>query len=240
MEPEQMKISDFIKFDESQPRDESGRWSDGGGGGGSSSTTEEGPSPESGHIGSSGPSVKLTPSAERAFEGKQIETETKLSKLETGQIGEAAVVAYLKDQGYEDARPLNMEQNNFPVDLVQNHDLIEVKTGVVSNQSSGQVWRATIGQPGKNEQAWLKQASAEEKRAWNAQKSQAILDRKQAVLEEWSAAHGVEARGKTMTTIINPDTKTIDIYEFSGFHSRIRWNSAEAKAAYKGSFRYER
>ena len=42
-----------------------------------------------------------------------------------------------------------------------------------------------------------------------------------------------------MTCIINPDTKTADIYKFEGWHDRIGWNSEEAKKAYVGTVKYE-
>jgi hypothetical protein len=213
-------------YDPDQPRrpkgdPEGGQWTEGGGGG--ESTT----------------GVTIKPSEERAFNGEQIQTEKKLTKKETGEIGEKVVIEYMKNQGLTDARPLNLEQQNFPVDLVGDHQLVEVKSGLVSNGKDAQKWRATIGQPGPNERSWLKVISADEKLAWNKQKARAIIERKHKILEEFSAAHGVPARGKTITTIINPDTRIVDVYEFDGFHSLIRWNSQQAKDAYKGSFTYE-
>jgi len=211
-------------YDPDQPRvpkgegDESGEWTSEGGGGARSITAVE----------------------ERAFNGQRIETETTLSKQEAGALGERVVIAYLQEErGFKDASALNMERSNFPVDLVQDHELIEVKTGMVSNGPSAQHWRATIGQPGKAEREWLATATAVEKRAWNQRKSAAILERKGKVLADWSRRHGIEAKGRTITTIINPDTKTVDLYEFSGFHLRIKWNSPEAEKAYVGSYRYE-
>lgn len=208
-----------MSFDPSQPRwpagtDRGGEWRDEGGG------------------------VRLTSTDDRAFQGRQVDTDTRLSKQETGEIGEAAALAYLKRQGLVDAKPLNMEQNNFPVDLIEDHELIEVKAGVVSNSQSAQQWRATIGQPGKTERAWLKTATADEKRAWNAEKSAAILKRKNAVLADYTRRTGNRAKGKTITTIIDPDRRIVDVYEFEGFHLRIGWNSSEARSAYKGSFSY--
>ncbi len=41
-----------------------------------------------------------------------------------------------------------------------------------------------------------------------------------------------------MTVILDHDRKTADVYEFDGFHPRIGWNSAEAKAGYRGSYTY--
>ena len=47
-----------------------------------------------------GSAVSLRPSAGRAFEGKQSETQTKLSKLETGDTGEKVVMAWLRRSRY--------------------------------------------------------------------------------------------------------------------------------------------
>jgi broad specificity phosphatase PhoE/2'-5' RNA ligase len=185
------------------------------------------------------PAMKLTPVNEKAFNGKQIEVQHKLSKLETGKTAEEAVLAHFHQQGLTDARPLNEKHTNFPIDLVQDHQAIEVKGGLVSNSKAAQQWRATIGQPGKTETAWLKQAGKEEKAAWNDRKSQEILKRKADAVKELSKEHGVKFKGYTMTSIINPDTKTIDLYKFEGFHLRIPWNSPSAKAAYVGTFRYQ-
>jgi len=42
-----------------------------------------------------------------------------------------------------------------------------------------------------------------------------------------------------MTVIINPDKKLADIYVFKGWHPSIRWNSPEAKQAYKTTVKYD-
>jgi hypothetical protein len=157
-----------------------------------------------------------------------------LSKLEAGRLGEKIVLEHLHSQGFKDAKPMNAKQNNYPIDMVQDHGAIEVKTGLVSNGKGAQQWRATIGQPGKKESAWLAKASAADKRAWNEQKSQDIIDRKNAATKALGKEFGGKFKGSTMTTIINPDTKTVDLY----FHSRIGWHSPQAKGGYVGSYQY--
>lgn len=219
------------EFDDTQPRDEDGKWTDGDGGGDASDADNHG-------TGLDASLVKLKPSKDRAFEGKQKPVKTKLTKQEAGALGEAVVISYLRSAGVPDAQALNLEANNFPVDLVGDHQLVEVKTGLVSNGPSAQQWRATIGQPGIKETEWLKKASAEEKRKWNARKQAAIIARKQKVVRDYSKKLGTKIKPYTMTTIINPDTKTVDVYRFKGFHSRIAWRSDEAKKAYVGSFKY--
>jgi hypothetical protein len=189
------------------------------------------------HAGGSGGS-RLTKTDQRAFNGKQVAIETKMSKQQAGALGEALVIDYLHSQGYEDAAPLNSELPNFAVDLVQDHEVIEVKTGMASNSAAAQQWRMTIGEPGKAEKAWLQSASPAEKAAWNSRKNEMIKERKQAAMDKISEAVGHPVKGRTMTTILNPDTKTIDLYSFEGFHQRIGWNSQQAKDGYIGSFTY--
>lgn len=183
--------------------------------------------------------LKIKATRNRAWHGEQVETKTKLSKLESGALGEQIAIAYLKSKGMKDARTLNVQRNNFPVDLIQDHSVVEVKTGLVSNGKSAQQWRATIGQPGKKEAAWLKTASKEQKAAWNLKKQQAILARKQKAVDEVSKQLGKRVKASTMGIIINPDTKRADIYVFKGFHLRVAWNSPQAKKAYVGSVQYE-
>jgi len=208
---------------EDEPRDERGKWTSGG---------SQGDLPLE-------PGMRLTATADRAWNGKQVDVQNKLSKQETGKIGEDAVLAYLHSQGMTDARPLNEKHSNFPVDMVQDHGAIEVKAGLVSNGASAQQWRATIGQPGKEETAWLKTADSQQKAEWNQQKSQAILDRKGAAFKELSSDLGKPVKGYTMPTHINPVSKSVDIYKFDGFHLRIPWNHPSVKAAYVGSFKYQ-
>jgi hypothetical protein len=180
---------------------------------------------------------KLTKTDKPAFSGKPVET-GKISKQEAGAIGEEIVIAHLKAQGFDDARHLNIDRNNFPIDLVQDHESIEVKTGQVSNGAGAQQWRLTIGEPGKEEKAWLAKASAEDKAAWNANKQQAITERKKKCLADLSKKLGKPVKAKTMTVLLDPARKVADIYMFEGWHDRIGWNSEAAKKAFVGSFSY--
>jgi hypothetical protein len=183
--------------------------------------------------------VSLTSHDERAWSGKQEDVQTQMTRQESGALGEKVVLAYLKMQGAEDAAPLNMKTTNFPVDLIAGNEVVEVKTGTVANGKSAQQWRATIGQPGKEEAAWLKTASPADKAAWNQQKAEAILARKAAAVKQLSQEYGRRIKGVTMTVILHPDKKIADIYRFQGFHSRIGWSSDQAKKGFVGSFKYE-
>lgn len=183
-------------------------------------------------------SLKPVQDGSKVFNGEPRNIETNISKQTSGAIGEHIAVAYLKSIGIGDAEPLNMRTSNFPVDLIGDHMLCEVKTGLVSNQKGAQHWRATIGQPGKAETEWLKTASKEDKAAWNKRKNQEIMDRKNAVLKDMTEKYGTPMKARTLTTILNPDTHTVDVFLFEGFHSSIKWNSEEAKRSYVGTFRY--
>jgi hypothetical protein len=174
----------------------------------------------------------------RAFAGAQIETKKKLSKLEVGELGEKIVIDYLKSTGAKDARGLNIKQNNFAVDVVQNHGAIEVKAGQVSNGRSAQQWRATIGQPGKAETRFLKTLDSDQKREWNQKKNQQILKRKEQAVQGLSEKLGRKVKSQTYGVIINPDTKQADLYKFDGFHLRIGWNTPQARAGYVGTVTY--
>jgi hypothetical protein len=120
---------------------------------------------------------------------------------------------------------MNVRVNNAPVDLLQDHNAIEVKAGLVSNSKSAQHWRATIGQPGKKESEWLAKAPPELKSAWNERKGKEILNRKQKALRQISKDAGSKVTGATYTLILNPDKKQADLFRFPGFHLRIGWNS---------------
>ena len=184
------------------------------------------------------PVVRVTPIRRRVFDGAPRETTAKLSKQETGALAEHIATAWLQHQGFADAAPMNLAHSNFPIDLVQDHEVIEVKAGVVSNGPGAQQWRLTIGQPGKAESAWLATASPAAKERWNAKKQAAITARKKQVLAQVSQELGRAVKPRTMTLVIDPDRRTADLYSFAGWHDRIGWKSDEAKAAYVGTVRY--
>lgn len=185
-----------------------------------------------------GPSISVKPADERAFTGDVVNTRKKLSKLETGELSEKIVAEHFRRNGIPDVRSINVARNNAPVDLIGDHTAIEVKTGLVSNSERAQQWRATIGQPGKQETEWLKTASKKDKAAWNAQKSADILDRKNNELDQLSDELGVKMKAKTVGVIIHPDKRRADLYVFDGFHHRIGWNSTDARHAYVGTYSY--
>ena len=230
------------KFDEEKhPRgqpDNAGEFGPGGGGGGKK-TKSTAVKSGSGTAVAEAPSLKIKSTKQRAFDGKQVPVKNQISKQAAGKIGEDIVIAWLHAKGMTDARHMNLDRNNFPIDLIQDHACLEVKTGNVANGAGAQQWRLTIGEPGKKEKEWLAQAGPEEKAAWNQKKQLMILERKKKALADLSEKLGKPIKARTITCLINPDTKTIDIYQFDGWHDRIGWNSESAKKAYQGSITYE-
>jgi hypothetical protein len=176
----------------------------------------------------------LTHTTERALHGSG----GTLSKQETGQLGEQLAVRYLKGLGFRDARVAETARNNFAVDLVEDHHAYEIKAGLAGVSRSAQQWRATIGQPGKQESAWLARASAAAKLRWNDRKRALILARKQAAVQELARRTGRAVEGRTMALIIDHRRRIVDVHVFDGFHLRIGWNSPQAARAYRGSFKY--
>jgi|SRR5215475_4460030 len=176
----------------------------------------------------------------RVWTGKPVETKTQLSKLETGHLGEKIAQDYLKEEfGAVDTRKLGEGQTNFPVDIAGDSRVIEVKSGLVSNQRTGQQWRSTIGQPGKKERAWLAKQSAATIAKWNAQKSKAIIKRKNDAVKQLEKETGRKLKPMTLGLIIHPDKKTADVYEFDGFHLRIGWNSPQAEEGFVKTVKYK-
>jgi len=201
---------------------EGGRFAPGDGGGGTSSS-----------------SGSLTQTSERAYTGRPVQISTRLNAAQTGAIGEDVITRYLRQtEGLQDARPVTRDRNNYAVDLVAGDQVIEAKTGLVSNVPSAQKWRTTIGEPGPAEKAWLRNASPTEKAAHNQEKMVAIMERKQRAVDEISQRLGRPLTTRTISTIINPDTRTADLYSFPGFHPNLRWNTPETRDAYVGSYRY--
>lgn len=174
---------------------------------------------------------------ERAYDGTQAKTRRTHSKLETGAIGERIAMHHLRKTTGQ-ATALNTERTNYPVDLATRHHLVEVKTGLASNNEKTHRWRATIGQPGKKETEWLKNASNDEKRDWNARKNKAIIARKNKAVQEHSKKHGVKMGGKTVGVILHPDKKVADVHEFEGFHHNINWKHPDTEKHYVGSYAY--
>jgi hypothetical protein len=212
------------KYNPSEPRGDHGRWTAGGTG-------------SDGGRGGKSRGFGLRPVKERAFEGEPVALRTKMPKLKTGEVGEKIALQYIRDKmKLSDAASLHVKTaNNFPVDLIGDHELFEIKTGLASNGKTAQHWRATIGQPSPEETERLRRMSPEAKRGYNQRKSDAIMQRKAQAMREFSKKLGKQMKGRTVALILDPDEKVADIYVFKGFHARIAWNSPQAHAGYAGS-----
>ena len=200
-------------------------------------------SPEGGEFAAAGgykTGIKLKPTTKRAFKGDPIETKIKLSKIETRDVGEKVAIQYARQYmaGGKNARPLNSVKNNTAVDIAADHKLIEAKAGLVSNSKGAQQWNAKIGEPSKEYRTWAKTASAEDIRAYNDRQRQLILYRKDQLLKRASKAISDGYDPNVITSIINADTRTADVYVFKGYHLRIGWTSDMAKEGFVGSFNY--
>lgn len=197
----------------------------------------EHPRDEDGKFGSGGGGRKLAASSQRAWDGKPAGVDAKLSKAEIGSLGEDLAVEFLKSNGFADAKALHVKTSeNFPLDLVGDHGVFEVKTGIASSTTPR--WRITIGQPGVKETAWLKRASPEAKAKLNRRKVEAAIARKKQIIRQLSREAGKKLKGATIALIVNPDTKCVDIYQFDGFHANVGWNGELASKSYVGSYSY--
>jgi hypothetical protein len=74
---------------------------------------------------------------------------------------------------------------------------------------------------------------------YNAGKQQRIHDRKEAAIAQAEKELGGPVHPRTMTVVVNPDTRTADIYSFDGFHDFIGWRSSMAADGYIGSVKYD-
>lgn len=187
-----------------------------------------------------GSKVRVVPVKQRVFSGKPIQTRTTLSKQETGRIGEAIILAYLRDiEGRADARPMNIKSTNFPVDIIEDSAPTEVKAGLVSNSPKAQQWRLTFSKESKQEKELYDKMTPEQRREYNEGKQQRIHERKQQIIKQLEKKTGRKIKPRTICAIINPDTKAADIYSFQGFHDRVGYNSAMAKKAYVATVSYD-
>ena len=167
---------------------------------------------------------------------QQPKAEKKLTKLSTGATGEGVAMRALEEKIGASFSTLNTGVNNAPIDVAGNHTAVEVKTGLSSNGKSAQHWRATIGQPGKEETELLKQMSSKEKKEHNTWKRAKILERKHDALKEMSKVAGAEIKPATVGIILSPDGKTGDVFFIPGFHQRLSWKQYATDKYFIGTY----
>lgn len=182
--------------------------------------------------------VNLQPTDDRAYTGQVVPTKRKMTKQQAGALGEQIAIEHLKKSGVRNAKTYNVNRNNEAVDVVGGKNAYEVKAGLVSNSKGAQQWRATIGEPGKAEKAWLKTQPKSVRKEWKERRHAEILQRKRDAVKKISQERGEKVRAITLTTIINHDKRIVDVFEFEGFHLRIGWNHPNSKAAHVASYRY--
>lgn len=167
---------------------------------------------------------------------QQPKAEKKLSKLSTGTAGETIAMEALEAKIGAPFSTLNKGINNAPIDVAGNHTAVEVKTGLASNGKTAQHWRATIGQPGKEETALLKQMSSKEKREHNTWKRAKILERKYDALKEMEKMAGAKINAATVGIILSSDGKRGDVFFIPGFHQRLTWKKYAIEKYYIGTY----
>jgi hypothetical protein len=125
------------------------------------------------------------------------------------------------------------------VDIIHDHNLVEVKGGLVSNTKGAEQWRLTIGQPGKDETREMRKLSKSKLAEYNKHKQDLIPKRKQAILKAYKTATGKTIEAKTMTVILHPDKNLADIYAFKGWHQRIGWKNPIVEKAYVATVKFK-
>jgi hypothetical protein len=185
----------------------------------------------------------IKPSKKRAFTGQA--AGEKIDSRLAGAIGEEILIQHLKSLGYADAAQtsdfLHTTANNLPIDLIHDHRLIEAKAGQTSNPDG--VWALKYdGKFTKDQEAKFAKMPPEKvkkaKARINKAKVAGIHARKAAFVERMNKELGFVEKAGMMCVLVNPDTRTADLYEFDGFHDRIPFKSEQAQKAYVGSVRY--
>ena len=191
----------------------------------------------SGNFGHGGRPGKVGGSSSRVWSGTTSTEPRTLSKLKTGGIGEALAIQALSTEGAQ-FETLNVGINNAPIDLIGDHLAVEVKTGLSTNARDAQKWRATIGEPGKEEKELLKQMTPKEKLEFNSYKRQKILERKNELLKKLSEEAGEPVKAMTIGVILSPDGSKGDVFAIPGFHLSLRWNQYATDEYYLGTYDY--
>jgi hypothetical protein len=183
----------------------------------------------------------LKPEAQRAFEGEQVPSKTKLTKLQKDEVGEQIMFRLMEKLGLKNPQSLNEHYgvNNYPLDLAGDHLAIELKTGDASNGPSGQQWNTKIGQMGPAEQAKYDKMSPEKRRIHNDKKMKDIIKRKYQALARLRKETGVDYKPWTFGLILDTDRKVADIHAVPGYHPRIGYKQKEAQDGYVTTVKYK-
>lgn len=172
----------------------------------------------------------------RVWTGKQ-SPKSKLSKLNTGMIGEKLAQKAMSRHFGKGFETLNIEQADAAADLGNKTIVIEVKTGLSSNSKSAQHWRSTIGEPGEDEKRLLSGMSDGVKNNHNRRKDKKILERKRNLLRKLSSRGNRRVKGYTVGIILSPGGSRGDVFLIPGFHLRLGWNKYATDKYYIGTYK---
>ncbi|RJR10596.1 hypothetical protein C4588_02900 [Candidatus Parcubacteria bacterium] len=156
-----------------------------------------------------------------------------------GQIGEKLAMKVFAEKYGVPFETLNVGINNAPIDVGGDHLALEVKAGSATNSERTQMWRAKVAPFSKKEQALYDKMSPEEKTAYNAYKKQAVLDRKQRLLDELSRELGEPIKPMTVGVILSADGKRADMYAIPGFHISLSWKKYASDEYFMGTYDVE-
>jgi hypothetical protein len=152
-------------------------------------------------------------------------------------FGEDVAVAWMRERlGERDAVRLG---GVLAVDVLSQHFAVEVKAGLATNGEKAQQWRLTFSKARGAERDRLLRMTVEGRRRYREKKQQRIMLRKEALLRDLVALTKRAIAPATLTLIVDPVRRHVDVFWFAGWHNRIGWQSAEAARAFQGSFLVE-
>ncbi len=157
-----------------------------------------------------------------------------LDRQSLGRVGEDVALAYIRDMlGDKNAYIMSRRTSRFPVDIVSPKYgwAVEVKSGQPSTTRGGQCWRVWVGQDSGRYASSRRSMSIAQIKRTNAKMVERALAAKTAVVKKLSREVGRNIKAKTMGLVINPETRTADIFVFDGFHALITWRE---RAGYRG------
>lgn len=158
--------------------------------------------------------------ADRVWQGMpMVWSEAKPSKQAVGSLGEKLAMQILAQKTGEPFEQVDTSRNNAPIDIWGDGMAVEVKTGLATNAYKSMHWRATIGQPGKEEMAAVEKLSKEEYKKHQDWKYKQILHRKHSLLADLNkAVPGRKLKGMTVGIIMHPSLEKADVYLMEGYH----------------------
>lgn len=186
-----------------------------------------------GKVGGSSGGGKVWGGSQEQFDGE------KVSKLQTGEIGEQLAETMLEEQFGVEFRTLNEGINNAPIDVAGDHMAVEVKTGLTTNGATAQHWRATLGQFGKGERERVSKLSKPEKKEYLAFRRQQIMERKYSTVAKMSNMLGEPVKPFTVGVILTPDGSKGDVFMVPDFHLRLTWKNYATDEFYIGTYDVE-